>query len=47
MLSKFESRTHLNIAKSHLRSVHQAVRDGAVEIDGSSLTLGEVVAVSR
>ncbi|EEP79373.1 phenylalanine ammonia-lyase [Uncinocarpus reesii 1704] len=47
MLSKYEPRPHLALVRAHLQNVHQTVQAGDVEIDGDSLTIGEVLAVSR
>lgn len=47
MLSKYETRSHFEVVSSHIKALHRIVGDGRLEVDGNSLTLASVVAVSK
>lgn len=47
MLSKYDSRTHLDLAKTHLRELGKIIQDGKLIVDGNSLTIASVVATAK
>jgi riboflavin synthase alpha subunit len=47
MLSKYDSRSHLELASTHLKELRQIIQDGKLVVDGNSLTIACVVAVSK
>ncbi|KAJ0414187.1 phenylalanine ammonia-lyase [Aspergillus carlsbadensis] len=47
MLSKTSSSVHLAVARSHWEDLRHTLKSGRVVIDGSSLTIGDVVAASE
>ncbi|GFF54077.1 hypothetical protein IFM46972_09933 [Aspergillus udagawae] len=47
MLSKYNSRSHLELASTHLKELGQIIQDGELVVDGNSLTIACVVAVSK
>jgi riboflavin synthase alpha subunit len=47
MLSKYDSRTHLDLASAHLRELGKIIQDGKLVVDGNSLTIASVVAISK
>ncbi|KAL4768068.1 L-Aspartase-like protein [Aspergillus nidulans var. acristatus] len=47
MLSKYHSRSHLELASTHLKELEKINQDGQLVVDGNSLTIACVVAVSK
>ncbi|KAF7597138.1 hypothetical protein BBP40_009476 [Aspergillus hancockii] len=47
MLSKYQPSAHIAVTRAHWEDLHQAISSGKVTIDGNSLTLADVVAVSK
>ncbi|KAJ5488466.1 Phenylalanine aminomutase (L-beta-phenylalanine forming) [Penicillium diatomitis] len=47
MLSKSDTRSHLDLASTHLRMLERILQDGKLIVDGDSLTIASVVAISK
>jgi riboflavin synthase alpha subunit len=47
MVSKYQSSSHLAVARAHWEELRQTLKNGKVIIDGSNLTIADVVAVSE
>lgn len=47
MLSKYHSRTHLQVVGTHQKELEKFTQLGQLVVDGNSLTIAGVVAVSK
>lgn len=47
MPSKYLYRSHQEVARAHFNDLNAAIQEVELEVDGSSLTLATVVAVSK
>lgn len=47
MLSKYNSRSHLELASTHLMEPGKIIQDGKLVVDGNSFTIASVVTASK